>query len=122
MQTSAHQPQPPRVQDHPILLQRISRELDRFLVQLTQIEAVTADLISNTKETLPDDTSKCLQSVDYISQTSMSLSMLLTTMSQNPEAPISVLVKDVRPNDLRNRLLDRLLHDIDNTGNEIEVF
>jgi len=122
MQNSASQSLYQGHMDHPILLRRISRELDRFLVQLTQIEAVTSDIVANLSDEMQAESARCLQSIDYISQTSMSLSLLLTTMSEEPTAQMPELLKNVSPNDLRNRLLDLLLDDIDNTENNVEFF
>lgn len=104
------------------LLRRISREMDRFMIQLTQIESVAAELIAAHKTRLPEGTSACLQSIDYVSQASMALSMLLTHMADEPDAGTQQLLQDVVPHDLRERLCDKLLEDIDNTANDVEVF
>lgn len=113
-------PANPAVQ--PELLPRISRELDRFMIKLMQVETCVSGLIEAHDGTLPQDTSASLQSVDYVIQASVALSMLLTRMSDAPDAQIDELLADVLPTDLRERLYDRLLDDIDNQENNVEVF
>lgn len=104
------------------LLRRVSREMDRFLVMLTQVEWHVAVLIDNHNGVLPDGATDSLQHIDYVSQVSSSLSMLLSRMAEEPEADIDALLTAVLPKDLRDRLYDRLLGDIDNFTQKIEIF
>ena len=104
------------------LLRRVSREMDRFLVMLTQVEWNVALLIDNHNGALPAGTSDGLQHIDYVSQVSSSLSMLLSCMAEQPEADMDTLLSAVLPKDLRDRLYDCLLEDIDNFTQKIEVF
>ena len=107
---------------HSELLLRMSREMDRFMVKLMQVEGNVSELIEKHTVELPENIAASIQNIDYVSQASVALSMLLTNISQNPEAGLDELLSDVQPTDLRERLYDRLLEDIDNTENNIEVF
>ena len=107
---------------HSELLLRMSREMDRFMVKLMQVEGNVSELIEKHAGELPENITASIQNIDYVSQASVALSMLLTNISQNPEAGLDELLSDVQPTDLRERLYDRLLEDIDNTENNIEVF
>lgn len=107
---------------HSELLLRMSREMDRFMVKLMQVEGKVSELIEKHAGELPENITASIQNIDYVSQASVALSMLLTNISQNPEAGLEELLSDVQPTDLRERLYDRLLEDIDNTENNIEVF
>ena len=107
---------------HSELLLRMSREMDRFMVKLMQVEGNVSELIEKHAGELPENITASIQNIDYVSQASVALSMLLTNISQNPEAGLEELLSDVQPTDLRERLYDRLLEDIDNTENNIEVF
>ena len=114
---------PPAVQTvHSELLLRMSREMDRFMVKLIQVEGTVSELIESHQGELPEHTTNSIQNIDYVSQASIALSMLLTKISQGPGADIDELLRDVTPTDLRERLYDRLLDDIDNNKNNIEVF
>ena len=107
---------------HSELLLRMSREMDRFLVKLMQVEGNVSELIETHAGELPEHIAASIQNIDYVSQASVALSMLLTNISQNPDAGLDELLSDLQPTDLRDRLYNRLLEDIDNTENNIEIF
>ena len=107
---------------HSELLLRMSREMDRFMVKLMQVEGNVSELIEKHTGELPENITASIQNIDYVSQASAALSMLLTNISQNPEADLNELLRNVQPTDLRDRLNDQLLEDIDNTENNIEIF
>ena len=107
---------------HSELLLRMSREMDRFMVKLMQVEGNVSELIETHAGELPEHIAASIQNIDYVSQASVALSMLLTNISQNPDAGLDELLSDLQPTDLRDRLYNRLLEDIDNTENNIEIF
>lgn len=105
-----------------VVIKRVSRELDRFTVLLTQIEMTVSEIVENAKDELGSETSVCLQSIDEICQVSYALSALLQKMSKRGAETDEDIVADVFPSDLRARLLDRNIDDVDNTMRSIEYF
>ncbi|MDF1728794.1 MAG: hypothetical protein P1U53_13710 [Sulfitobacter sp.] len=104
------------------LLARLSREMDRFPVLLTAIEAEVADLIGDNPEKISNETNRVLQTIDYMTQASVAISDLL---SQSPDADprqLHDLVRRVIPGDLSDRLQNVGLEDIDNARKRIEFF
>ena len=79
---------------HSELLLRMSREMDRFMVKLMQVEGNVSELIEKHAGELPENITASIQNIDYVSQASVALSMLLTNISQNPEAGLEELLSD----------------------------
>lgn len=108
--------------DRDELLARLSRELDRFPILLAQIEAATSRLMGESTLELPQDLKRCLQSIDYLSQASVAISATLDGIQHTNDENFSDVLETMTPTDLRERLLDRGLDDIDNTTSQVTFF
>ena len=98
------------------LIARVSRELDRFFVVLTQIEATTGELLPYTSSDTRQNASRVLQNIDYLSQVSSALSLVLDDLANQRSDDLQTRLDTLVPTDLRNRLLDQDLDDIDNNS------
>ena len=102
--------------DDDVLLSRISRELDRFFVILMQIEAATEELLPHAPSETRRNTARVLQNIDYLSQVSSALSLVLNDLANHRTEDLQTRLDSLVPTDLRSRLLDQDLDDIDNAN------
>lgn len=100
--------------DEKYLISRVSRELDRFFVVLAQIEAASEELLSHAPPATRRKTDRALQNIDYLSQVSSALSLVLDDLANQRHMDLQTRLNSLVPTDLKNRLLDQDLEDIDN--------
>lgn len=103
-------------------LLRISRELDRFVIVLMEIEHSGADLIAHAGAQTPVDALNSMQRIDYLAQCSSAMSGLLAQMATEHGNNLTDAISAIVPTDLADRLRNQGLDDIDNTTSQSAVF
>lgn len=101
---------------------RISRELDRFVVALMELEGATASLVTSSEANSHKDNLKSLQSIDYLSQCASAMSEIVYQLPRLKHCELQDLIICIKPTDLSDRLNDRGLDDIDNVSAQTELF
>lgn len=101
---------------------RISRELDRFVIALMELEGATSNLVTGSNADADRDSLKSLQSIDYLSQCASAMSEIVYQIPRLKHAELQQLIIGIKPTDLSDRLNERGLDDIDNLSEKTEVF